>query len=469
MRDACPYFAHIISDLAAHKAVKEIHGARLMRLAPGGYVAPHTDSGFAGRIVRLHVPITSHPRAIMNVGTMHGVHLRPGALWYINVSERHSVNNPSPVPRVHLVLDLLLWTAAPLAAKLTELGTWSCPPLRSLDRGSGDELERLDHRWRKFWRWGRDPMHVGAVDIPSILRWTRHDDPRGPRVPTTPCDEDGPTGAAVAVVLVQFRRLGYLPELLAQLNAAADRLRSREGVRCDLFVWLNPAPGESEAPKHALAAIRGASRRGWHSVRLHVASSNIGGVARFVIATQRAADYVRFIFIDDDVQVGSDSLRTLHAEALRYPLSICSFWAFRFVRASGPLLYSRRQRIVAPGEQVHYGGTAGMVAPAEAFRDGSLLANIPADYWRVEDLWLCAHWTERGGDRTVRHSGAALRCRRDTETLRVALHRAPGIWEAKSGLLLYLSEHYNGWPWPRGAIERTFREAWRLITASLRA
>jgi hypothetical protein len=457
LRQACPYFAHIIADLAAHHAVEELHGVRLLRLAPGGYVAHHTDSGFSGRIVRLHIPVVSHPRATMDVGSCCGVHMRPGALWYVDVSMRHSVTNPSPVARVHLVLDLVLRSSGSRVACLTELGKGPCAPLRRLIEGSDNEVEHLDPRWRKFWHWGRDFRNESEMKPPLTLFWTRHDDPRGPRVLTTPHDDDGPTGAAVAVVLIQYRRLEHLSKLLAQLNVAADRLRSRDGVRCDLFVWLNPAPEDPEASMKTLSAIRAVSRRGWHSVRLHVASSNLGGVARFVVATQRAADYKRFIFVDDDVQVGNNSLRTLYAESKCYPRSLCSFWAFRFARIPGALRYGKRHRVLSPGERAHYGGTAGMIAPTEAFRDKCLLADLPQKYWRVEDLWLSAHWAGRGGDRAVRHSGAALRCRLDPNTLSVALHRQPGIWDAKSGLLQYLHEHYDGWPWPHGIVEHALR------------
>lgn len=90
---------------------------RFMRLAPGdGELSRHADitdrdAGIAdGKIVRLHLPIRSHPEVVFAAWTAAGhkieVNMKPGDLWYLDQRKPHTVKNPSPVERVHLVVDV---------------------------------------------------------------------------------------------------------------------------------------------------------------------------------------------------------------------------------------------------------------------------------------------------------------------------------------------------------------------------
>jgi len=96
-----PYITQILKSLPA-----ELRSARLMSLAPGVRVPEHRDTptGFAYGCVRLHIPITTNPRAILVIDGAEYC-WQPGALWYGDFSRPHSVANAGDTQRVHLVID----------------------------------------------------------------------------------------------------------------------------------------------------------------------------------------------------------------------------------------------------------------------------------------------------------------------------------------------------------------------------
>ena len=53
---------------------------------------------------RLHVPVVSDPAVDFRVDGQR-LELREGETWYVNVNLPHGVENGSPRPRVHLILD----------------------------------------------------------------------------------------------------------------------------------------------------------------------------------------------------------------------------------------------------------------------------------------------------------------------------------------------------------------------------
>lgn len=111
-----------IADAVIHWATVK-HGVeriRLMRMASrpkGARLKRHTDitdksAGLRdGQIARLHIPIITHPEVKMTVweldGTERPIHLRPWTVYYLDQRKPHAVVNPSPVDRVHLVVDVL--------------------------------------------------------------------------------------------------------------------------------------------------------------------------------------------------------------------------------------------------------------------------------------------------------------------------------------------------------------------------
>lgn len=91
---------------------------RLMRLAPnGGLVARHTDifdptfGTRPGSLVRLHVPLITHPKVAFSMwdheGNLETKNFETGSLFYCDVRKPHSIRNDSLDDRIHLVVDVV--------------------------------------------------------------------------------------------------------------------------------------------------------------------------------------------------------------------------------------------------------------------------------------------------------------------------------------------------------------------------
>jgi hypothetical protein len=100
-----PYFKEVLSSLECPKT-----NVRLLRLEPGGELREHTDPqlnlGLRNQ-VRLHVPIFASELVdfVLN-GTV--VPLRPGELWYMRLSDPHSVHNRGDTERIQLSIDVVV-------------------------------------------------------------------------------------------------------------------------------------------------------------------------------------------------------------------------------------------------------------------------------------------------------------------------------------------------------------------------
>ena len=90
-----------------------------MRLGPGASVKEHVDPDLdvAQGAVRFHIPIATNPhvRFVLNGRR---VVMEPGSVWYLRLSDPHSVANDGATERVHLVVDALVnpWVEALFAA-----------------------------------------------------------------------------------------------------------------------------------------------------------------------------------------------------------------------------------------------------------------------------------------------------------------------------------------------------------------
>lgn len=91
---------------------------RMMRLAPKiGELGRHADitdrnAGTSdGKIARLHIPIVTDERCKFRTWSETGKEsvsqVPVGSLWYLDVRKPHSVVNPSPKERIHLVVDVV--------------------------------------------------------------------------------------------------------------------------------------------------------------------------------------------------------------------------------------------------------------------------------------------------------------------------------------------------------------------------
>jgi hypothetical protein len=83
-----------------------ILSARLMRLGPGSDIHEHSDPALSPEegAVRLHVPIATNDNVDFRLNRTRVV-MAPGELWYLRLSDPHSVANRGTSARVHLVVD----------------------------------------------------------------------------------------------------------------------------------------------------------------------------------------------------------------------------------------------------------------------------------------------------------------------------------------------------------------------------
>jgi quercetin dioxygenase-like cupin family protein len=94
--------------------VEEVYGKGefyricLVKLAANSKVNPHKDSG--DNLIkdkRIHIPIVTHPDIIFSVGG-EIKNMEEGEMWTIDNSVIHSVDNPTEIDRVHLIIDYKL-------------------------------------------------------------------------------------------------------------------------------------------------------------------------------------------------------------------------------------------------------------------------------------------------------------------------------------------------------------------------
>jgi hypothetical protein len=95
-----------------------LRSVRLARLTPGSLLKEHTDHdfGFEAGTVRLHVPIVTNPDVVFLInGTR--VMMEAGSVWYLRLSDPHSVANRGVTDRIHMLIDAELndWLRALIA------------------------------------------------------------------------------------------------------------------------------------------------------------------------------------------------------------------------------------------------------------------------------------------------------------------------------------------------------------------
>lgn len=99
----CPYVREVLAHFKC-----ETTSVRFMALASGAQIKPHRDpkTSLEDGVTRLHVPIQTSSEVLFYIdGT--AVHFSAGDTWYLNASCEHAVINPSPQPRVHLMIDCI--------------------------------------------------------------------------------------------------------------------------------------------------------------------------------------------------------------------------------------------------------------------------------------------------------------------------------------------------------------------------
>ena len=97
---ACPYIRQVLGSFGTVWS-----RSRLMRIEGGASVPPHSDVNYHWfRRVRVHIPVVTRPEVRFHCGG-ESVHMAAGEAWVFDNWREHTVRNPAPAARVHLVAD----------------------------------------------------------------------------------------------------------------------------------------------------------------------------------------------------------------------------------------------------------------------------------------------------------------------------------------------------------------------------
>lgn len=86
-----------------------LQSARLMRLGPGSRIHEHSDLALAAEegTARLHIPVMTNDLVDFRLNGI-PVPMAAGELWYLRLSDPHSVHNAGETARIHLVVDCIM-------------------------------------------------------------------------------------------------------------------------------------------------------------------------------------------------------------------------------------------------------------------------------------------------------------------------------------------------------------------------
>ena len=100
-----PYIQSVLDSLQCRKT-----NVRLLRLEPRAIVKEHVDPQLdyrLGKQARFHVPIFCDPNVRFMLNSEE-VSWAEGELWYLRLSDRHSVHNESSMERIQLSIDVAM-------------------------------------------------------------------------------------------------------------------------------------------------------------------------------------------------------------------------------------------------------------------------------------------------------------------------------------------------------------------------
>lgn len=102
-KDTCamqPYIRQIIDEIDA-----PVLKVRILKLRSKKGIGEHADNFQSGDIIRLHIPIITHPLVEFWLDGKQ-YYIPTKKLLYLNVRKRHKVINRSHLDRIHLVIDV---------------------------------------------------------------------------------------------------------------------------------------------------------------------------------------------------------------------------------------------------------------------------------------------------------------------------------------------------------------------------
>ena len=100
----CPYISTVLNQLQCEK-----RSVRLMYLAPGAIIKPHSDQQLSveDREVRLHLPVMTNDEMYFYLEEER-VKMDAGTCWFLNLSLTHRLENKGQTGRIHLVVDCVV-------------------------------------------------------------------------------------------------------------------------------------------------------------------------------------------------------------------------------------------------------------------------------------------------------------------------------------------------------------------------
>jgi len=101
LMDQCPYLKEVLEQLQCPQ-----QSVRLLKLERGAVIKEHTDQelSFEKGEARIHIPVITHDEVEFYLDGER-LRMRAGECWYMNAHLPHRLANPSPVDRIHLVVD----------------------------------------------------------------------------------------------------------------------------------------------------------------------------------------------------------------------------------------------------------------------------------------------------------------------------------------------------------------------------
>jgi len=112
--DACPSVRTALASVRC-----PLQTVRFLRLGPGSTIADHRDHALSWKHgeVRLHVPLVTDSDVTFRLAGV-VVPMHAGDCWYLDLTEKHHVENAGSSNRLHLVIDCRVndWLTATLHA-----------------------------------------------------------------------------------------------------------------------------------------------------------------------------------------------------------------------------------------------------------------------------------------------------------------------------------------------------------------
>ena len=173
----------------------------------------------------------------------------------------------------------------------------------------------------------------------------------------------------IALCLVVYSRPQRMPEILEQL-------KTQNLEQFKLYIWNQSGKNLdlSNFPPEKVSIVN--------------SKENIGSCARFKLAKQTTEDII--IFFDDDEDLHPDFVQYNYKKHLEHGADTICGW---FTRTFTSNDYWRAKITAPPDVEVDYVGTGGMVLNRKIIDEEKSLQDIPEEFRKVEDLYLC--WLAR--------------------------------------------------------------------------